>query len=73
MPATIKEQKTMKLTGMGREPPIGEKVTFQFNKWSDKQAYLLNKDGEIWLSFEMDRSERLAVLQILIKRWIEEV
>ena len=61
----------MKLTGIGKEPKIGEEVTFQFNQWSDTQAYLLNKDAQIWLSLEMTRNERLAVLQALMKGWIE--
>ena len=63
----------MKLTGINKNPQIGERATFQFNKWSNKQAYLLNKDGEIWLTLEMDRDERLAILQALMKKWIDEV
>lgn len=61
----------MKLTYIGQEPKVGEEVTFQFDKWGNKQAYLLNKDGEIWLTFEMDRNERLTVLRELMKRWLE--
>jgi len=60
----------MKLTHVGQAPKLGEEVIFQFNKWDNKQAYLLNKDGEIWLSFEMGSNERLAVLRELMKRWV---
>ena len=64
----------MKLTHIGnlkQEPKIGEEITFLFNKWEDKQAYLLNKDGKIWLSLETGRNEKLTILRELMKSWLE--
>ena len=62
----------MKLTHIGfPEPKHGDNLIFLFNKWDDKQAYLLNKDGEIWLTFETNRNEKLSLLRTLAKKWLE--
>ena len=61
----------MKLTHIGYpEPKLGDDLMFLFNKWDDKNAYLLDKEGRIWLSFETSRNEKLGILQALMKKWL---
>ena len=63
----------MKLTHIhGKTPKIEDNLVFLFSEWDNTQAYLLNKDGEIWLSFRIDEKEKLALLRALLKQWIIE-
>ena len=65
--------KEMKLTYIhGKTPEVEDSLVFLFNQWDNTQAYLLNKDGEIWLSFRIDEKEKLALLRALLKQWIIE-
>ena len=61
----------MKIEGINSfYPKIGEEVTLSLNDWDNKKVYLLNKNGEIWCSFEMGANERLSLLKELFKTWL---
>ena len=58
------------LTGVGSiEPKIGDNIVFLLNEWDGKQFYLLSGDN-IWLTFELTRNEKLALLEMLMKDWL---
>ena len=59
------------LTRMGSaKPEIGDSISFLLDKWDGKQFYLLI-DNKSWLVFELTRGDKMALLKMLVKDWLQ--
>jgi len=59
------------LTGINNfTPKIGDNIDFLLHKWDGKHFYLLI-DDKIWLTFELTKNEKMALLKMLAKDWLQ--